>query len=108
MTDNRSDDYSSQQGGSNYGGGFGGGRGPNRLVDEFAKLMTDAAGMAQGVRREAETAFRSQAERIVHTMDLVSREDFDAVKAMAAQALDDNAELRKRIEALEAKHSDDK
>ncbi|MEN0088425.1 MAG: accessory factor UbiK family protein [Pseudomonadota bacterium] len=77
------------------------------MVDEFAKLMTDAAGMAQGVKREAETAFRSQAERIVHTMDLVSREDFDAVKAMAARALDDNADLRKRIEALEAKHASD-
>ncbi|TIX07844.1 MAG: accessory factor UbiK family protein, partial [Mesorhizobium sp.] len=45
--------------------------GPNRILDEFAKLMTDAAGAAQGVRREVETAFKGQAERILNTMDVV-------------------------------------
>ena len=78
-------------------------QGPNRLFDEFAKLMTDAAGAAQGLRREAENAFRSQAERFIAEMDLVQREDFDAVKEMAALARDENAELKSEIEALKAR-----
>lgn len=80
--------------------------GPNRILDEFAKLMTDAAGAAQGVRREVETAFRGQAERILNTMDVVQREEFDAVRDMAAKAREENAKLSARIEALEAKLSD--
>ena len=76
-------------------------QGPNRIFDEFAKLMTDAAGAAQGLKREAETAFRSQAERFVSEMDLVRREDFDAVKEMAAIARDENEALKAQIEALE-------
>jgi BMFP domain-containing protein YqiC len=79
--------------------------GPNRILDEFAKLMTDAAGAAQGVRREVETAFRGQAERILNTMDVVQREEFDAVRDMAAKAREENARLSARIEALEAKLS---
>jgi BMFP domain-containing protein YqiC len=79
--------------------------GPNRILDEFAKLMTDAAGAAQGVRREVETAFRGQAERILNTMDVVQREEFDAVRDMAAKAREENAKLSARIEALEAKLS---
>ena len=55
----------------------------NRLLDEFAKLMTDTAGVAQGVRREVETAFKSQAERFLGEMDLVQREEFEAVREMA-------------------------
>ena len=78
-------------------------QGPNRLMDEVAKLMTDAAGVAQGVRREAETAFRSQAERITSSMDLVSREDFDAVKDMAAAALEQNEVLQAQIDSLVAR-----
>lgn len=74
----------------------------NRIFDEFAKLMTDAAGVAQGVKREAETAFRSQAERFLADMDLVRREEFEAVKEMAANARAENSELKTRIEALEA------
>lgn len=74
----------------------------NRLLDEFAKLMTDMAGVAQGVRREVETAFRSQAERFFSEMDLVQREEFEAVREMAARARDENEALKKRIEALEA------
>ncbi len=76
--------------------------GPNRILDEFARLMTDAAGAAQGVRREVETAFRAQAERFLNTMDLVQREEFEAVKEMAARARDENDRLAARIAALEA------
>ncbi len=76
-------------------------QGPNRVFDEFAKLMTDAAGAAQGVRREVETAFRSQAERFLADMDLVKRDEFDAVKEMAANARSENEALKTRIAALE-------
>ena len=75
----------------------------NRLLDEFAKLMTDMAGVAQGVRREVETAFRTQAERFLNDMDLVKREEFEAVRDMAARARDENESLKQRIAALEAK-----
>lgn len=75
----------------------------NRIFDEFAKLMTDAAGAAQGFRQDAESFFRSQAERAIREFDLVQREEFEAVKAMAVKALEENEALRKRIEALEAK-----
>ena len=77
--------------------------GPNRILDEFAKFMTDAAGAAQGVRKEVETAFRAQAERILNSMDVVQREEFDAVRDMAAKARVENEKLMARIEALEAK-----
>ncbi len=74
--------------------------GPNRLFDEFAKLMTDAAGVAQGARREVETAFRSQAERFVGQMDLVQRDEFEAVKEMASKARLENEALRAELEDL--------
>ncbi|WEX07884.1 accessory factor UbiK family protein [Chelativorans sp. AA-79] len=77
--------------------------GPNRILDEFAKMVTDAAGAAQGVRREFETMFRSQTERILNSMDLVQREDFEAVREMAIKAREENAALLDRIAALEAK-----
>jgi BMFP domain-containing protein YqiC len=77
--------------------------GPNRIMDEFAKLMTDAAGAAQGVRREIETAFNAQAERWLNTMDVVKREEFEAVREMAVKARDENDALLARIEALEAR-----
>lgn len=77
--------------------------GPNRILDEFAKLMTDAAGAAQGVRREVETAFRAQAERIFNSMDMVQREEFEAVREMALKARAQNEELSARIAELEAK-----
>lgn len=80
--------------------------GPNRILDEFAKLMTDAAGAAQGVRREVETAFRAQAERILNTMDVVQREEFEAVREMAAKARAENQKLSARLEALEARFVD--
>jgi BMFP domain-containing protein YqiC len=83
--------------------GFAMSTGPNRILDEFAKLMTDAAGAAQGVRREVETAFKGQAERILNTMDVVQREEFEAAREMAAKAREENTRLAERIEALEAK-----
>ncbi|MHA7777034.1 accessory factor UbiK family protein [Roseibium sp. M-1] len=76
-------------------------QGPNRLLDDFAKLMTDAAGVAQGARREVETAFRAQAERFLSDMDVVSREEHEAVKEMAVRALDRIDELESRLAALE-------
>lgn len=77
--------------------------GPNRILDEFAKLMTDAAGAAQGVRREVETAFRAQAERLFNSMDMVQREEFEAVREMALKARAQNEALAARIADLEAK-----
>lgn len=77
--------------------------GPNRIFDDFAKLMTDAAGAAQGIRREAENAFRSQAERILNSMDVVKREEFEAMRDMAIKARAENAVLASRLDALEAK-----
>jgi len=77
----------------------------NRFFDEVARLMNDAAGVAQGVRREFETLFRSQAERILREFDIVQREEFEAVKDMARLAREENETLKARIEALEAKPS---
>jgi BMFP domain-containing protein YqiC len=77
--------------------------GPNRILDEFAKLLTDAAGAAQGVRREVETAFKSQAEKVLNTMDVVQREEFEAVRDMAVKARAENKALAAQIAALEAR-----
>lgn len=75
----------------------------NRLFDEFAKLMTDAAGMAQGVKREAETVMKHQAERLFADMDFVKRDEFDVVREMAQKARSENEALSARIDELEAK-----
>lgn len=75
--------------------------GSNRVFDELAKLMTDAAGVAQGFKNEAETALQSRAERWVNNLDLVKREDFDAVKQMASLAREENDALKTRIDDLE-------
>ncbi len=75
----------------------------NRIFDDFAKLMTDAAGAADGMKREAEVVFKGQAERFLRSMDVVAREDFEAVKAMAQKAREENDALAARIAALEAK-----
>jgi BMFP domain-containing protein YqiC len=77
--------------------------GSNRLFDEFAKLMTDAAGVAQGVKREAETVVKHQAERFLGEMDLVKREEFDVVREMAQKARIENEALSARVLDLEAK-----
>ena len=75
----------------------------NRFFDELARLMNDAAGVAQGVRREFDTLFRSQAERILRELNVVPREEFEAVKEMARLAREENEALKARIEALEGK-----
>jgi BMFP domain-containing protein YqiC len=74
-----------------------------RVFDDVARLMTDAAGIAHGMRREAETVLKSQAERLLATMDVVTREEFEAVREMAALAREENVALRQRIATLEAK-----
>ena len=74
----------------------------NRFFDEVARLMNDAAGVAQGVRREFETLFRNQAERFLRDLDVVKREEFEAVKDMARIARGENEALKARIAALEA------
>ncbi len=73
-----------------------------RFFDEIAKLMTDAAGAAQGARKEFETAARSQAERFFRSMDIPQREEFEAVKAMAIKAREENERLAQRVAELEA------
>jgi BMFP domain-containing protein YqiC len=74
----------------------------NPFLDQFAKMMTDAAGAAQGVRREVETVMKAQGERVLNTMDVVKREEFEVVKAMAERARAENEKLEARIAALEA------
>jgi len=74
----------------------------NRFFDEVGRLMNDAAGVAQGVRREFETLFRSQAERFLRDLDVVKRDDFEAVKDMARLAREENEVLKLRVAALEA------
>src|SRR5215212_7135625 len=75
----------------------------NRFFDEAAKLMNDAAGVAGGVRREFDTMMRTQAERILRDLEVVQREEFEAVKEMARLAREENEALKARIAALEAK-----
>ena len=75
----------------------------NRFFDEIGRLMNDAAGAAQGVKREVDTVMRNQAERILRELDVVQREEFEAVKEMARLAREENEALKARIAALEAK-----
>lgn len=75
----------------------------NRFLDEVARLMNDAAGVASGVRRELDTVVRNQADKILRDLDVVKREEFDAVKDMARLAREENEALKARIAALEAK-----
>ena len=73
----------------------------NRILDEVARLVTDAAGVSQGVRREAETVVKTQVERLLASMDVVTREEFEAVKEMAALARQENEKLAARLANLE-------
>jgi BMFP domain-containing protein YqiC len=75
----------------------------NRLLDDLTRLMTDAAGAAQGMRREVEGLMKSQAERVLQSMDIVTREEFEAVKLMAAKAREENERLEGLTAALEAR-----
>jgi BMFP domain-containing protein YqiC len=74
-----------------------------RFFDELGKLITDAAGAAEGVRKEIEGVVRAQAERVLRDLEVVQREEFEAVKAMAAKARAENEALAARIAALESK-----
>ena len=73
------------------------------IFDEIAKLMSEAAGAVDGVRREAETVARGQLQRLLSDMDLVTREEFEAVRDMAAAARAENVKLAARSAALEAR-----
>ena len=75
----------------------------NRFFDEVARLMNDAAGVASGVRREFDTVMRTQAERVLRELDVVQREEFEAVKEMARLAREENEALKARIAALEGR-----
>ena len=75
----------------------------NRFFDEIGRLMNDAAGAAQGVKREFDTVMRAQGERILRDLDVVKREEFEAVKDMARLAREENEALKARIAALETK-----
>ena len=74
----------------------------NKLLDDLARVAASALGTLQGVRDEVEVRLRDQFERILNSMDLVTREEFDAVKAMAVTARRENESLKTRIEELEA------
>jgi len=73
----------------------------NKVLDDISQLMTNAMGVAQGAREEAETAMKSLIDRWLADRDFVTREEFDAVRAMAQKAREENAALKARIEALE-------
>lgn len=74
----------------------------NRLFDDISKLMTGAMGVAQGARSEAETAMKGWIDRWMADRNFVTREEFDAVREMAARARDDGEALKTRVAALEA------
>jgi BMFP domain-containing protein YqiC len=74
----------------------------NRLIDEIARLATDAAAVAQGARREVEGAVRSQIERLLSDANVVHRDEFEAVKAIAVRAAEEVDRLSARVDALEA------
>ena len=73
----------------------------NKVLDDISQLMTNAMGVAQGAKTEAETAMKSMIDRWLADRDFVTREEFEAVRAMAQKAREENAALMARIEALE-------
>ena len=75
----------------------------HRLLDEFARLMTDALGATQGVRREVEAMMRSRAERLIDQMDLVHREEFEAMRELAQSTREAHDKLAEKFAALEAR-----
>ncbi|WP_164658287.1 accessory factor UbiK family protein [Tropicibacter sp. Alg240-R139] len=78
----------------------------NKMLDDISQLMTNAMGVAQGAKDEAETAMKSLMDRWLADRDFVTREEFDAVRAMAQKAREENEALSARIAALEAKQND--
>ena len=79
----------------------------SRVFDELAKLMTSAAGAAQGVRKEIDTLVQTQVERVLNNLDVVKRDDFEVVREMAQKAREENDRLSARLAALEAKLGDE-
>ena len=77
--------------------------GPNKFFDDMSKLMTSAMGVAQGARTEAETAMKGLVDRWLADRNFVTREEFEAVREMAAKAREENEALKARIAALEAR-----
>ena len=77
-------------------------QGGNKIFDDLSKLMTNAVGVAQGAKTEAETAMKGFIDRWMADRNFVTREEFDAVRAMAQKAREENASLEARIAALEA------
>ena len=75
---------------------------PNKFFDDVSQLMTNAMGVAQGAKTEAETAMKGFVDRWLASRDFVTREEFDAARAMAQKAREENAALQARIAALEA------
>jgi hypothetical protein len=75
----------------------------NKILDDISQLMTNAMGVAQGAKDEAETAMKSMIDRWLADRDFVTREEFDAVRAMAQKAREENEALKARLDALEAK-----
>jgi len=75
----------------------------NKIFDDLSQLMTNAMGVAQGAKDEANTAMKSLVDRWLADRDFVAREEFDAVRAMAQKAREENAALAARLEALEKK-----
>ncbi|QDY68459.1 accessory factor UbiK family protein [Qingshengfaniella alkalisoli] len=78
----------------------------NKIIDDLSQLMTNAVGVAQGAKGEVETVLRSRLERWLAEQDFVTRDEFDAVKAMAQRAREENDALSKRLELLETKLSE--
>jgi hypothetical protein len=75
----------------------------SRFFDELAKLATNAAGAAQGVRREIDTLVKAQVERVLNDVGVVKREDFEVVREMAQKAREENDRLHERLAVLEAR-----
>ena len=73
----------------------------NKILDDFAKLMTDAAGVAQGVRNEVSIVFKTQLERLLADMDLVQREEFEVVRDLATKVREENVKLKEKVGQLE-------
>ena len=73
----------------------------NRLLDELARLATDAVGAAQGVRREVETVAKAQIERVLRDMDIATREEVDVLRDLVVAAREENEALTARVKALE-------
>ena len=75
----------------------------NKIFDDLGKLMNDAAGVADGVRREVETSVKAQMERLINDMDLVKREDYDALRELVQVQSEELAEIKKELDALKSK-----